>query len=208
MAPIRTERGLDRLINFTDAAVAISITLLILPLVDIATEAEHETVAVLLVDHWSNMLAFIISFAVIGNLWLLHHSLFELVSSYDSGLVRLNLLWLAAMTVLPFSTNIIASAPSGLPGVYALYIGNVLLATGLTFGIRYYLSKHPALLREGAADQLHLLPALVPIVILVICLLLAVFIPSVGPYWLLLLLVSGPVERLIQRRRTAVSNRP
>jgi uncharacterized membrane protein len=207
MAQIRTERGLDRLINFTDAAVAISITLLILPLADIAPQIAHESVAQLLSDHWSNVLAFIISFAVIGNLWLLHHSIFELVSAYDSGLVRLNLFWLAAMTILPFSTNIIASARSGLPGVYALYIGNVLIATGLTFAIRFYLSRRQTLLREGAAAQLHLLPALVPIVILVICLLLAVFIPSVGPYWLLLLLISGPIERLVQRLRATVSSR-
>lgn len=34
----RTERGLDRLVNFSDATVAIAITLLILPLVDLAGE--------------------------------------------------------------------------------------------------------------------------------------------------------------------------
>jgi uncharacterized membrane protein len=201
MAVLRTERGLDRLVNFTDAAVAISITLLILPLVDIATQIAHESLATLLHDHWPNIIAFIISFAVIGNLWLLHHSLFELVGAYDSALVRLNLLWLAAMTFLPFSTNIIANADSGLPGVYALYIGNIILASGVTLGMRFYLLKHPALLREGAASQLHLLAALVPMVILVACLVLAVLVPSVGTYWLLLLLVAGPIERLIKRRK-------
>jgi uncharacterized membrane protein len=201
MAPIRTERGLDRLVNFTDAAVAISITLLILPLVDLATQISHETLATLLRDHWPNFLAFIISFAVIGNLWLLHHSLFELVTAYDSALVRLNLLWLAAMTVLPFSTNVIANADNGLAGVYALYIGNIILASGVTLAMRLYLSRHPVLLREDGVGELHLLAALVPIIILVICLLLAVFIPSIGTYWLLLLLVAGPIERLIKRRR-------
>ncbi len=203
MAPIRTERGLDRLVNFTDAAVAISITLLILPLVDLGAQVAHETLGSLLHDHWSNLLAFVISFAVIGNLWLLHHSLFELVGSYNAGLVRLNLLWLATITVLPFTTNVIANADHGLSGVYALYIGNILLASGTTLLMRFYLSTNPQLLREGATGELNLLAAVVPSAILLLCLVLAVLVPVVGTYWLLLLFAATPIERLIKRRRPA-----
>lgn len=35
----RTERGYDRLVNFSDAVVAIAITLLVLPLADLVQEA-------------------------------------------------------------------------------------------------------------------------------------------------------------------------
>ena len=45
MAPIRTERGLDRLVNFSDATVAIAITLLILPLVDAASRIGSQSFA-------------------------------------------------------------------------------------------------------------------------------------------------------------------
>ena len=34
-----TERGFDRLVNFSDAVVAIAATLLVLPLVDLGSEA-------------------------------------------------------------------------------------------------------------------------------------------------------------------------
>ena len=34
----RTPRGLDRLVNFSDATIAIAITLLVLPLVDVANQ--------------------------------------------------------------------------------------------------------------------------------------------------------------------------
>ncbi len=203
--PIRTERGLDRLVNFTDAAVAISITLLILPLVDLASQISHETLVKLLHDHWPNLLAFVISFAVIGNMWMVHHRLFELVTSYDSWLARQNLIWLATITVLPFSTNVIASAQSGLPGVYALYIGNVLLASGVALWMRWYIFRHPDLLRDGAADQIKMLPSVVPTAILIVCLLLAVLVPAVGTYWLLLLFASAPIEHLLERLTTRKS---
>ena len=41
-APLRTERGLDRLVTFLDAVVAIAITLLVLPLVEVLGEAPGE----------------------------------------------------------------------------------------------------------------------------------------------------------------------
>jgi uncharacterized membrane protein len=43
MTRFRTERGLDRLVNFSDATVAIAITILLLPLVDVAVEIEKES---------------------------------------------------------------------------------------------------------------------------------------------------------------------
>ncbi len=201
MAPLRTERGLDRLVNFTDAAVAISITLLILPLADLSSEIAHESLGRLLAEHWQNILAFLISFAVIGNLWLVHHRLFELVEAYDAGLARLNLLWLAAITALPFSTNVVASAATGQSAVYALYLGNMVVASGTGVLLRAYLARHPALLREDAGPHIHVLASAVPTFVLLLALVLAVLVPVVGPTWLLLLLGASPIERAIMRRR-------
>jgi len=62
------ERGLERLILFSDAVVAIALTLLILPLTDVEIEAGQTLVEVLR-SNSGKLLAFGISFAVIARYW-------------------------------------------------------------------------------------------------------------------------------------------
>ncbi|MFP3380774.1 TMEM175 family protein, partial [Bacillus sp. SIMBA_069] len=77
MALIRTERGLDRLVNFSDAAVAIAITLLILPLVDAAGQIGHSSFGEFIDKNFWEIFAFVVSFAVIARFWVVHHRIFE-----------------------------------------------------------------------------------------------------------------------------------
>ena len=200
MANLRTARGLDRVVNFTDAAVAISITLLVLPLIDLGNEVVSHSLGYVLGEHWQNILAFLISFAVVGNMWLVHHQLFELVSDYDRGLVVLNLLWLGGVTALPFSTNIVANAKPA-SAVYALYLGNIFMVSGSALLIRFYLSRKPELLRPEAADELHVAASTVPTAILLIAGILATLVPNIGAAWLLLMFAGAPIERAIIRHQ-------
>lgn len=206
MALLRTERGLDRIVNFTDAATAISLTLLVLPLVDIGNEINQKhTLEQVLPHHWENLLAFAISFAVIGNLWLVHHRIFEFVRDYDGWLAILNLVWLFMITCLPFSTNVVANGGQS-SAIYALYLGNVFLASAASLSLRLYLSKHRHLLRPEVADQLHVLAMLVPSAIILVCTVLAILVPSIGAAWLFLLFAGNPIERAIiarQKKATA-----
>jgi uncharacterized membrane protein len=203
MVSARTERGLDRIVNFTDAAVAISLTLLVLPLVDIATEvtAKHP-LGVVLGDHWANLLAFAISFAVIANMWLIHHRIFEMVGDYDHGLALLNLLWLFTITALPFSTNVIAQNDNT-SAILALYLGNIFLASGSALLLRFYLYKHPVLLRADSPGDLHVLAMVIPTAIILVAGILAVLFPNIGALWLLLMFFGTPLERLVVRRQAA-----
>ena len=66
MTRLRTERGLDRLVNFSDATVAIAITVLLLPLVDIALEIEKLSLGDLFARNLGTIIAFAITFAVNG----------------------------------------------------------------------------------------------------------------------------------------------
>jgi hypothetical protein len=79
---VRTKAGLDRFVTFIDAVVAIAITLLVLPLVDLArTSANPTDLGDLLSPHGGLIFSFLLSFTVIARLWLGHHALLLLLLS-------------------------------------------------------------------------------------------------------------------------------
>jgi uncharacterized membrane protein len=100
------EAAAERMTFFSDAVVAIAITLLAieLPLPEGETSEEiwHG-----FGEHSFEYLAFGISFLVIANHWTVHHSLFRWVHRVDAPVVQLNFLWLLCIVVNPFLTRII-----------------------------------------------------------------------------------------------------
>jgi uncharacterized membrane protein len=96
--------GLERLIFFSDAVIAIMLTLLALELpVPHAADPQHLWAA--LTEHGSHYLAFLISFAVIAASWVAHHMFFTYVSRSDPPLVTLNLLVLLAYVLIPWASK-------------------------------------------------------------------------------------------------------
>lgn len=93
----------DRLVNLSDATVAIAVTLLVLPLADLAGRADNGGLETFLIDHTSMIGAFVTSFLIIAVIWTEHHRLFELLVSYDGPLLALNFVWLFAIVVITFA---------------------------------------------------------------------------------------------------------
>jgi uncharacterized membrane protein len=126
---MQSEVGFRRLVNFSDAVVAIAITLLILPLVDRASSIGATGIGSFLNDNETKLLAFLLSFVVIGRFWWGQHQVFERVKSYNSLLVWGMFVWLLSIVFLPFPTELISSAQGGArAATYAIYIGTLLLA--------------------------------------------------------------------------------
>jgi uncharacterized membrane protein len=113
----------ERLIFFSDAVVAIAITLLALglPLPAHLTSASSnlQVFRGMWADH-SDYLAFLISFVVIANHWRSHHRLYRYVSKLDSRIITLNLLWLLMIVITPFATRLI-SANGGFGARFTIY---------------------------------------------------------------------------------------
>jgi uncharacterized membrane protein len=98
--------GVERLVFFSDAVVAIAITLLALDLHPPGGSTDAE--------FWHNMrkdvnsyLGFLISFAVIGSHWFNHHRVFGHVTALGGRLARWNMLWLLAIVLTPYATRVI-----------------------------------------------------------------------------------------------------
>src|SRR6201992_2175879 len=85
---------------FSDGVLAVAITLLVLDLhVD---TGGSESLAHQLGDKWPSFAAYVVSFFVIGVIWVNHHALFSLIASVDRTLLFYNLLLLMFVTTIPF----------------------------------------------------------------------------------------------------------
>jgi uncharacterized membrane protein len=115
---IETGAG-ERLIFFSDAVVAIAITLLALELPVPSGGTTRQ--------FWSSVrensgayIAFLISFAVISAYWAAHHRTFRYLMRADDRLRELNTAWLLAIVLMPFATKLLNTNATGADQTHAL----------------------------------------------------------------------------------------
>jgi uncharacterized membrane protein len=97
-----------RLEAFSDGVFAVAITLLAFNLAVSGPGPNHPTLAAQLANHWPAFVAYAISFATIGIIWVNHHTLFKNFSEIDRTLLFVNLLLLFFVVSIPFTTSTIA----------------------------------------------------------------------------------------------------
>ncbi|MEU8300073.1 TMEM175 family protein [Micromonospora sp. NPDC048909] len=147
----------DRVKAFSDGVFAIVITLLVLELR--VPEYHHGDLLTALGHEGPSYLAFVVSFAYIGVIWLNHHALLRLISGTTLALNWINLGILFGAVIIPFPTAVLASAfaegdTADQRAAVALYAASAALMSApwlLFFG---YLHRHPALLASGV-DVAH-----------------------------------------------------
>lgn len=103
------ERETSRIEAFSDGVFAIAITLLVLDIhVPSREEAEGVGLLVSLVARWPNFLAFLASFFFILVMWINHHRMFRLIRRSDHWLLLVNGLLLLGVSLVPFTTALVA----------------------------------------------------------------------------------------------------
>lgn len=156
---VRTGVGMSasRLEAFSDGVFAIVITLLILD-IKVPVGAEGHLGAAL-VDQWPRYAAFLLSFFVVGVIWLNHHATINLLDRTDHTTQVLNLLLLLPVSVLPWPTALLAEY--ALHGdrddqrVAVLVYGGTSTLMALAFNVLWrYIGRHAELRKPGVHRSL------------------------------------------------------
>ena len=96
-----------RLVAFSDAVFAISITLLVL---EIRPPTDYSNLLHGLLALWPSYLAYAVTFLFVGQVWANHHVMFDHIRAADRVVLLLNTLLLMVVAFLPFPTSILAGA--------------------------------------------------------------------------------------------------
>jgi uncharacterized membrane protein len=196
-----TEHGFRRLENFSDAVVAIAITLLILPLVDSASAIGPGGLGPFIDHHGSQFLAFGLSFAVIGSFWWGQHKALVHVAGYDRLLVAGMFVWILSIVFLPFPTELLSAATNGGQGVHGLYVGTMLVTSVGVLIQQWAIVRRPELTEVEHRGEAELAGSVILTVLMAVILVVVIAVPAIGLWALFLLLASRPLEHLARTRR-------
>jgi uncharacterized membrane protein len=102
------ETEFARVVAFTDGVIAIAITLLVLN-INVPELVDSRDLTSALLDGWEELTAYALSFLVIARFWVIHHRFFGELERFDGRLINLNLLYLALIVLVPFTTDVLDS---------------------------------------------------------------------------------------------------
>lgn len=202
----------ERLRAFVDAVVAIAMTLLILPLMESASEAskfqrEHPDfdTARFFIEHSGQVGALIMSFALIALAWTMHHRLYAAVQEVTTSLLWLNILWMFMVVCLPVTTALVGALRTD-SGLLTVYVGNLILLYLSSLAGRFYLLHHSSLVDAPRITLWNgIIADSVAVALFVLALVLGILIPSLGFSTLFLMLLTPLVARLFSRDERAKS---
>src|SRR3954468_13157089 len=141
---------LGRIEAFSDGVFAIAITLLVLEIH--VPEDPEQGLGQALLDQWPAYASYVVSFFVIGIIWVNHHAVFDYLERADRPLLFLNLLLLMFVGLLPWPTNLLATYMEGGGAderIAAVVYSGTMTAMGLTFGaLWFYASRRGRLLGD------------------------------------------------------------
>jgi uncharacterized membrane protein len=143
----------SRVEAFSDGVFAIAITLLVLT---IAEPSSYRDLGHQLWQRWPSLAAYVVSFGVIGIMWLNHHSVFGYFERIDRPLVYLNQLLLLTVVFLPYPTGVLGEAlrrGEGTRVAAVVYTTTMAVNAYCWSALWLYASSGRRLLHEGFPEE-------------------------------------------------------
>lgn len=194
-----TGRGRDaeRFLTFLDAIAAIAITLLVLPLVELAGDLGDDlTVRELVGEHRAQVFAFLLSFVVVAELWWSQHRTVRRLVRLTTGLFWLLMAWALTIVFLPFATALVAERP-GESLTKVLYIGTTALSMLVLAAVAALLERDRSLV-DGEPGT-RSLALLVNAGLLGVALAITLAFPATSYFPMFLLALDNLVARALRR---------
>lgn len=200
----RERYGPDRIIAFSDAVVAIAITVLLLPLADVNIP-DGGALGDVIRENGPLLVGLTLTWVIIALFWLAHHRMFDRIEFFDGLTVRLNFLWLFAIALMPVPTNILIESEPTRQTV-GFYIGWMVLITTVMLLIGIHARRTPGMIEADylgtpqsaeAKYRAYLITG-----VFGLCFVIALIAPNVALYFLLLQIpVDWVAARLAARGR-------
>jgi uncharacterized membrane protein len=198
-------RMLDRIVNFSDAVFAIVITLLVLDIrvPQIPPALVSQELPGQILDLSPKFLSYAISFLVIAIYWQAHHRVFRPIRSYDTTLLWLNILFLMAISFLPFPTSLLGEYAGEQLSV-TIYAANAATASLLLVSISWYATSGHRLVApdsvDDEAERLQRMQGLAVPAVFLLSIGISFFSPMAAMYSWLLLTITDPIIRRVGSR--------
>lgn len=146
-------QSIERLAALSDGLFAVAMTLLVLDLhtpVAAAIHAERDLLHALL-SLAPRLLAYLLSFLTLGIFWVGQQTHLNHFVRTDRNLAWINLGFLFAVSLMPFSTALIAGFPEYRTALLVYWLNLALLGAALFAALRY--AMRAGLLRDDSAFQ-------------------------------------------------------
>ena len=207
----RDDSEFDRAVAFIDATFAVALTLLVTTLDIDSDPASWDTFGDFYDAMGSQIVMFAISFVVIAAYWLSHYRLLATFAAIDLRLIVVNLFLLAAIVILPFTTE-----SAGDPEVNELPLPTVVLAINIAavsaaFTLLFVMARARAVLRWTPSQRAftwYVLLFLAPGVVFLVSVPIAYLVtPATAQLmWLSLLVINPWLGRATTRETQSSAN--
>ncbi len=190
----------ERMVIFSDAVMAVAITLLVLDL-KLPEGVTDTQLPAALRGSLHGIGVYALSFVVVGMFWMGHNELFSYIRRVDGPLMWINMIYLLTIGLIPFVTSLLSDHGTSL--ATCVYAG-VLVATSLLSTLMWwYAGRDPQLMPSDVPDSVRregLISTLLAAAVFAFSIVIAIlWSPVAGQLSWLLLILAGRVPQMMYK---------